>query len=290
MQVNMERPRAIAKLLSGLAQQKFQEESQLIGIAQERVKKQQLQNLASTYLQEFNSANGDIAKIINANTGLASGLFASGDFDGGTKVVTSNNTLASKLFASRNPKPAAPVTLLDKDGNPITVYPQGPDAPAKIAPGIVTKTGEPAPSGLMTPQAFGQKKADERQLKGIDATTKNTQTQINAAEERQRKALEQQRKEEAQKAERADINLINTHLASIKEFKNKKADWEKRLATAETEEEKVAIQKNIDDIDVQLIERDNIIKNTQRKYPHWMQPGQSSNTSGKSSGKKGTGL
>ncbi len=276
MQVNMDRPRGLAKLLGGLVEQRNAENNQLLGIFKEKVKKEQLQNLSSSYLKQFSEANGDVMKMIGANSTLASGLFGMGEFDSGMKIIGSNNTLALKLYEQNNPKPPSPVTLLDKDGNPVVVYPQGPDTPAKVAPGIVTSKGEPAPSGLVTPQVFTQKKTDERLDKTIKASDERTNKVISATDKRQQETIDQQNKVRAQENERADINLINTHLAAIKELKNKKADWEKKITTAETEEEKAAIKKNVDDIDVQLTERDAIIKNTQRKYPHWKQPGQSS--------------
>lgn len=104
MQVNMDRPRGLAKLLNGLVNQNAQENDQLLGILREKQKKEQLQNLSSTYLRQFSDANGDVMKMINANSGLASGLFGMGDFESGMKVVTSNNTLASKLYERNNPK------------------------------------------------------------------------------------------------------------------------------------------------------------------------------------------
>ena len=104
-----------------------------------------------------------------------------------------------------------------------------------------------------------------------------TKTIINAADKRQEKGINQQDKLDQEKAkreaEKADVNLVNTHLKAIDELKKNKSQWEEKLVKAETEEGKKMAQTRIDEIKSQLAERDTNIKDIQRKHPNWKQPG-----------------
>jgi len=296
MQVDQTRPGAIAKLLSTFAEQQSANQNQLLGVLRDKIKKEQINSIATGYLKSAQDKSASIQDRLNAGINSAFQLLPFGkDAEPAIQLIGETN---KGLMAAMKPDqnvtpfdvirsmyPTDPQKQLDtyQQMNGSNLVPVVQNGQLAYVPKTAVPTGAEA---LSTVNA----------KTGADASMERTKTVINATDKRQERGIEQQNKLDQEKAsraaEQADKNLIGTHLKAIDELKKNKSQWEEKLVKAETEEGKAMAQKRIEEIDSQLAERNTNIDDIRRKYPHWKQPGESAPAakSSSSSSSRGKGL
>ena len=277
MQVDQTRPGAIAKLLSTFAEQQSANQNQLLGVLRDKIKKEQINSIATGYLKSAQDKSASIQDRLNAGINSAFQLLPFGkDAEPAIQLIGETN---KGLMAAMKPDqnvtpfdvirsmyPTDPQKQLDtyQQMNGSNLVPVVQNGQLAYVPKTAVPTGAEA---LSTVNA----------KTGADASMERTKTVINATDKRQERGIEQQNKLDQEKAsraaEQADKNLIGTHLKAIDELKKNKSQWEEKLVKAETEEGKKMAQKRIEEIDSQLAERNTNIDDIRRKYPHWKQPG-----------------
>lgn len=107
MQVNRERPQALAKLMGHLVDRKKSHDMQLIGMMREKIKQERIQSIAQNYLNNFQRPGGSLSQQLASGTQSAFDLMQYGDdAKPAIDMIRNNNSILGRQKSNQEKSPS----------------------------------------------------------------------------------------------------------------------------------------------------------------------------------------